>query len=399
MTKITVLHSTTNWLAQTQTWIYSQIMNTNSDIFESHVSCESTLNLDQFPLENIHVRDNLSFFRKKILRLQERLTLFRRSAHVLHAGNKIQPQIVHSHFGDIGWRNIPAVTKLGCKHIVTFYGFDVNQLPMQQPIWRDRYKELFKSADLFLCEGSFMAQSLVKLGCDQKKIMVQHLGVNTKEIKFFPRIWDKKQPLRILIAASFREKKGIPLALKAIAGIRDKTPMEITIIGDANDKPESIKEKNKILRILKEEKLEMFTTLLGFQPHQVMIEEAYKHHLFILPSITAKDGDSEGGAPVSIIEMIATGMIVVSTSHCDIPEVVRYPDESWLVDERDINALTLRFEWLINNSSKWIDLQVLGREHIDKEYNEVLQGEKLSKIYYNLINNSEEFIYRNISLC
>ena len=37
-------------------------------------------------------------------------------------------------------------------------------LPTIEPVWRDRYKALFASADLFLCEGPFMAQSLVDFG-------------------------------------------------------------------------------------------------------------------------------------------------------------------------------------------------------------------------------------------
>ena len=386
MTKHIILHSTTNWLAQTQTWIYSQIMNTNSDIFESHVSCESTLNLDQFPLENIHVRDNnLSFFRKKVLRLQERLTFFRRLAPVLLVGNKIHPQVIHSHFGNRGWFDMPTVNKLSCKHIVTYYGYDVNQLLLQQPIWLKRYKELFKSADLFLCEGSFMAKSLSDLGCDKDKIIVQHLGVELSKIKYQPRSWKKGYPLKILIAAGFREKKGIPYALKAVATIQDKIPIEVTIIGDAIDKPDSIKEKEVILQTIEDLNLNERVTLLGFQSHQVLLKEAYNHHLFLSPSITAKDGDSEGGAPVSIIEMIATGMIVISTSHCDIPEVVNYQIKDWLVNERDIDGLNLRLQWLIDNPSKWLELQESGRRHIEKEYDARTQGDKLSNIYLNLL--------------
>jgi len=386
MTKHIILHSTTNWLAQTQTWIYSQIMNTNSDIFESHVSCESTLNLDQFPLENIHVRDNnLSFFRKKVLRLQERLTFFRRLAPVLLVGNKIHPQVIHSHFGNRGWFDMPTVNKLSCKHIVTYYGYDVNQLLLQQPIWLKRYKELFKSADLFLCEGSFMAKSLSDLGCDKDKIIVQHLGVELSKIKYQPRSWKEGDPLKILIAAGFREKKGIPYALKAVATIQDKIPIEVTIIGDAINKPDSIKEKEVILQTIEDLNLNERVTLLGFQSHQVLLKEAYNHHLFLSPSITAKDGDSEGGAPVSIIEMIATGMIVISTSHCDIPEVVNYQIKDWLVNERDIDGLNLRLQWLIDNPFKWLELQESGRRHIEKEYDARTQGDKLSNIYLNLL--------------
>ncbi len=63
---------------------------------------------------------------------------------------------------------------------------------------------------------------------------------------------------------------------------------------------------------------------MGYQPHSTLFAEAYRHHIFLSPSVTASTGDTEGGAPVSLIEMAATGMLIVSTTHCDIPEVIKH---------------------------------------------------------------------------
>jgi len=108
--------------------------------------------------------------------------------------------------------------KSGAKHLVTFYGMDVNMTPKQDPRWLWCYKSLFKSADMFLCEGSHMAQCLINMGCSRNKVNVQHLGVEVEKILFKPRTWRRGEPLRVLIAASFREKKGIPYALEALGG-------------------------------------------------------------------------------------------------------------------------------------------------------------------------------------
>jgi len=75
--------------------------------------------------------------------------------------------------------------------------------------------------------------------------------------------------------------------------------------------------------------------MLGFQPHAILFEEAYKNHIFLSPSVTALDGDTEGGAPVTIIEMAATGMPIISTKHCDIPEVIKDGVTGFLANERD----------------------------------------------------------------
>ena len=127
--------------------------------------------------------------------------------------------------------------------------------------------------------------------------------------------------------------------------------------------------------------------MLGFQPFSVLFDEAYKHHIFLSPSVTSSDGDTEGGAPVSLIEMMATGMPVVSTSHCDIPEVVQYGFDDWLVAERNVDGLVKRLRWLINHPNEWNDLLINGRKHVELEFSAIQQGKRLAEIYYELISH------------
>ena len=121
--------------------------------------------------------------------------------------------------------------------------------------------------------------------------------------------------------------------------------------------------------------------MLGFQPYQVLMEQMYKHHIFISPSVTAKDGDTEGGAPVSIIEASASGMPVVSTTHCDIPEVVQYDNQDWLVPEYDVENLVERMKWLIEHKRELGKMLYKERKHLEKEFDARIQGEKLGMIY------------------
>lgn len=61
---------------------------------------------------------------------------------------------------------------------------------------------------------------LADLGCPREKIALQRLGVDVDSTPFKPRQWRPEQALKVLIAASFREKKGIPDALAALAQVR-----------------------------------------------------------------------------------------------------------------------------------------------------------------------------------
>ncbi|MBE0447287.1 MAG: glycosyltransferase [Actinobacteria bacterium] len=384
--KITVIHSVSRWLQQTETWQYNQVMFLPSDI-ENHIVCEATENLDQFPMPNIHSLLEAPRWRYfwdkglRKLRVRNYLGLLVEQARMQH------PQILHSHFGNMGWVNMRAARRLGLKHVVTFYGLDVNYLPKKDQRWHKRYRKLFEQIDRILCEGPHMARCVIGLGCPGHKVQVHHLGVRVSEIAFKPRLWDPSEPLRVLIAGSFREKKGIPYALEALGRLQHEIPLQVTIIGDASDAARSKAEKQKILATLERYGLQMKTRMLGYRPHDILFEEAYKHHIFLSPSVTASDGDTEGGVPVTIIEMVATGMPVVSTTHCDIPEVVHHGITGLLAEERDVNGLVHHLRWLIDNPEQWGYMLEAGRKHMEVEYDARAQGKRLAAIYRGLAIN------------
>ena len=371
-----VLHSIHIWLSQTNTWLYNLVHFLPEDV-ESHIACEQILNLDQFLIPNIYRLANTSIW--SILR---RLSFSeRRLSFLTRIAKKNKVNILHSHFANIACRNIEAAARAGLRHVVSFYGVDVNYMPTQDKDLRERYKILFQHVDRVLCEGPNMARSIARLGCPEEKVRVHHLGVSVDEIPFKPRRWKRGKPLRILIAASFREKKGIPYAIEALARLSNKIPLEITLIGDAHPEQRSQEEKRKILQTIERLGLQSKVRKLGYQPYQVLLEEAYKHHIFLSPSVTAEDGDTEGGAPVSIIEMMASGMPVISTFHCDIPEIIHHGVSGFLAAERDVEGLVTHIEWLMEHPDDWENMLDAGRKHVEAEYHARKQGEHLAQIY------------------
>ena len=231
-----------------------------------------------------------------------------------------------------------------------------------------------------------MARCLVKLGCPEHKVKVQHLGVDVDRFAFKPRQWQPGETLKVLIAASFREKKGIPYAIEALGILSRTLPIELTIIGDSGSESASTHEKIKILHLLESTGLIANTRLLGFQPHSVMMQEAYCHHVFLQPSVTASDGDTEGGAPVSMIEMLATGMLVVSTKHCDIPEVMGDALQHMLVTERNSNELADCINLLTTRPDQWAALVAAGHKQVISQYHQATQGEQLLSLYEMLVH-------------
>ena len=88
---------------------------------------------------------------------------------------------------------------------------------------------------------------------------------------------------------------------------------------------------------------------------------------------------------MALIEMSAYGMPIVSTFHCDIPEVVLDGKSGFLVPEKDTKGLAERLEHLINHPELWEPMGRAGRKHIEEEFNIVKQSVKLEEIYDSLL--------------
>lgn len=385
---IRVVHSTPVWLPVTQTWIHTQASRLPPDRVESHVVCERSENLDQFPVPRLHDFSKAGAWERTWDRGLRRLGLRRHLGYLARTARRVKADVLHSHFGDVAWANLGAARAAGCRHAATFYGYDMSRLA-RSPAWQSRFRQLFDGVDRVFCEGPHMARRVVELGCPESKMRVHHLGIALERLPFRPRSWAPGKVLKVLIAATFTEKKGIPYALEALGRLRRQVEVEVTVIGDAREESaENQSQKRKILSTISAHGMNDRVRLLGFQPHARMIEEAYAHHVFLSPSVAAADGDTEGGAPVSILEMAASGMLVVSTRHCDIPNVLEDGRSGLLAGERDVEGLLDRLLVAVREPQRWPDMLARARARIEAEFDARIQGERLASHYEALVKDS-----------
>jgi colanic acid/amylovoran biosynthesis glycosyltransferase len=379
------VHSHPTWLLQTQPWLYTLVRHLPETAVESHVVVERTENLDQFEISRLHALSDMRYWRFWTQRIPQRFRTRPPSRFLAGLGRRLGAELVHSHFGNIGWQDLPAVRQMQVPHVVSFYGFEIGMLPRREPVWRERYAEMFANVDLITCQGPYMAQSVIDLGCPPHKLRIHRLGIETERIPYRPRQWKVGTPLRVLIAAGFVEKKGIPSALAALARIKNDVPLEVTIIGDARAERASQLEKQRILEAISAGGLESRVQLLGFQPHSALLQEAYRNHVFLSPSVTAANGDTEGGTVLAIIEMVATGMPVISTRHCDIPALIEHGKTGLLADERNIDGIAECLRWLIGRPGQWEMITDDARKRVDREYNADIQGTELANLYAEVV--------------
>ncbi|HEV3118861.1 MAG TPA: glycosyltransferase [Gemmataceae bacterium] len=393
-------HCVFPYLFLTGSWIHAQLVNMRR--FRPIVLTHRTENLDQFPLEPIYSFADLPLLRRAWFRLSRNGMPASWQQFLYGISRKNRARALHAHFGDSAFDMLPVRQKLQIPLITSFYGADISMLA-QSPVWRDKYARLFEEGSCFLAEGPFMKQAVEDLGCPAEKVVVQHLGVDVAGIPFVPRkpgrqervavevagksLWvpaDTKRPdaVRILVAGTFREKKGIPLALEAFAHVWKKHGhVQLTLMGDATTQQRDQAEKERIFKVIDQHGCRDAVTWIGFQPYSLFRELLYAHDLFLSPSLTASDGDSEGGSPVSITEALASGMPVISTKHADIPEVVKHNVNGWLSPERDLDGLTANLLDAVTHPEMWEEMGRRGRAWIEAEYDVKNQVRRLEDLY------------------
>jgi colanic acid/amylovoran biosynthesis glycosyltransferase len=287
-------------------------------------------------------------------------------------------RVLHAHFGSTGARSLGVRHRTGLPLITTFYGRDVSA-DVDLPEWRERYPRLFEEGERFLVEGPHMRQRLIEAGCPPEKAHVQRIAIEVERYPFRRRPpKPPAEPVRIFFCASFREKKGLSFALEAVARVRDEFPrIEFRVGGDGELRGEVEDALDRL-------GLRSHTRLLGFLRHREMVDEMDRADLFLQPSVTASDGDSEGGAPTTILEAQACGLPVLATEHADIPNVVAPGRSALLAPERDVDALASHLASLLKEQDRWAAMGEAGREQVTRFHAVGTEMRRLEAHYFEL---------------
>jgi colanic acid/amylovoran biosynthesis glycosyltransferase len=285
--------------------------------------------------------------------------------------------VVHCHFGPSGVRGA-LLKRLGVlrgKLVTTYYGHDVTRYPLK--FGRDVYRQLFDTGDLFLVLSERMKRQLVALGCDERLIKVQHIGVDCQRLSCGARELKKDRPLHILTIGRFVEKKGIEYAVGAVGKLKDVgLQVDYRIVG-GGPLFDSVRE------IIRKRGLEDCVHLLGWKNSDEVGELLADTDVLLTPSVTAGDGDEEG-TPTVLMEAMACEVSVVSTFHSGIPEVVKDGVTGWLVPERDVDALAEKLTHLIEHPDVRSEMGRKGRAVVEHEFNRSKLNDRLVELYNQL---------------
>lgn len=370
----TVAHLMRSYLPGTCTFIYHYL--THIRRYRSIVLAVQRERSEQFPFPHVYA-PNFSKVQYLLTRLDRRFLHRQRLAEPFF--NRVidghPTKILHAHFGYTGVFALPLQFSSGLPLVTTFYGSDVSKMPQRRG-WTESYRRLFAYGSLFLVEGSHLREQLVALGCPREKVQIQRIGVNIGQFSYRPSP-PVAEKVRILMCGRFIEKKGFEYGIRGFAQIASEFPnSQLRIVGDGELRPNI----EQLIYDLESE-VGQRIKLLGHLDYAAYAEEAMQAHLFMAPSVTAANGNSEGGAPTVLLEMQARGLPVLSTYHADIPEVVIDGVSGYLVSERDDKALGEKLAELLAHPKRWDEMGRAGRKHIENQHDIVKLASQLEQKY------------------
>ena len=369
--QIVALQRCYQFVGRTENWLYDHLR-----FVPRHnpiVLCDALLNRDEFP-ELQTWCFNWSIMRRVWHRLAKN-HLYPSERQRL---KRLAPCVLHSHFGTQAVTDYVLHRTLNVPWVVSFYGADVYEGPQAE---RQRtYARLFDETARVLALGPVMKEQLERLGCPEEKITIHPLGVDVEDLPSEPRILKRGEPLRVLFAGTFREKKGIHCLIEAAAmAQRAGLRLKLELVGDSAGKPGDRETKDEVYHQIRRLGLEDLVTHRSFLSFRELVALALRSHVFVAPSVTAATGDAEG-TPFVLQQMMATGMPAISTVHSDIPYLFG-KHSHLLVPERDARAIAGRLQRYVDDPDTLVADGAALRDQIRRAFDVRKCAAQLSDLY------------------
>lgn len=295
------------------------------------------------------------------------------SARVFLRHGRQQYDVIHCQFGPLG--NIALrLRQIGAWDgalITAFRGYDATSLLKQSP---RMYADLFREGEIFLPVSRALQSELIAHGCPVDKLDVHHSGIDCARLRYRGRTLAPGEPLRLLSIARLVEKKGIDVAVEAVARLtRAGCDVQYEVIGDGEQR-DALVQRIATLGITRH------VRLLGWRNHDETLAALDQAHVLIAPSVTAANGDQEG-IPNVLKEAMALGLPVVATRHGGNGELVEDGVSGLLVPERDDAALAQAVTRLKNAAAHWPAMGLAGRRKIENEFDQQRLNAALDDLY------------------
>jgi len=282
--------------------------------------------------------------------------------------------LIHAHFADMGSLalQLRQAGAIAGPILTSFHGFDVTG--GDPDTLAKSYRQLFTCGEHFTANTNYTGARATALGCPSGRIDVLPMGLDVSQYPYHQRRISAGEVVRVLSVGRLVEKKGIHIGVRAIGELAARgQPIRYDIVGDGPL-------RSGLEQLVDELGLRECVHLWGGRTADDVRRFYREAHLFMLPSMTASNGDMEGQGLV-VQEAQACGLPVVATRHNGVPEGVLEGRSADLVPEGDVAALAGAVKTLAEAPDRWPAMGRAGRELVEQHYERDKCNQRLMRIY------------------
>jgi colanic acid/amylovoran biosynthesis glycosyltransferase len=274
-----------------------------------------------------------------------------------------RPALVHAHFASYPSTSAMILSRLmGVPFSFTCHAHDVF---VESHLLREKLSRAAVAVTISEFNRSFIAGRLGPWA--GQRLSVIHCGVKLDEFEYRA---GPRDPATIVGVARLDEVKGFRVLVEACRILRDRgRTFRCEIIGEGSLRRALDAQVHKA-------GLEGLVSLPGAMPQDEVRARLRRAAVFAMPSVVAADGNRDG-IPVALMEAMAVGTPVVSTTVSGIPELVRSGWSGLLCEPGDAAALAAHFETLFDDPERGACLAANARATIEEQFDSEREAEKL----------------------
>jgi colanic acid/amylovoran biosynthesis glycosyltransferase len=126
------------------------------------------------------------------------------------------PDLMHVYFGNTGVHLLPLIERWDRPCVVSFHGMDVQRRESERG-YEANLRKLLRVVPLVLVRSRSIAERLIELDCDPKKIRLNRTGIPLGDFPFMVRKAPAGGAWTLVQACRLVSKKGLSTALRAFA--------------------------------------------------------------------------------------------------------------------------------------------------------------------------------------
>jgi glycosyltransferase involved in cell wall biosynthesis len=209
------------------------------------------------------------------------------------------------------------------------------------------------------------------------KMHIVHCGINTSDHIYTP---EGRDCVTIMTVGRLDHIKGFSVLIDACKIYKQIEPEFVcNIIGNG-----PLKEDLQAQIINND--LQNNVKLLGVMPQEEIKQHLHKSTIFVLPSVVTSKGDMDG-IPVALMEAMAAGLPVISTTVSGIPELIKNNYNGIVVEPGNPQQLAAAINELLSKPDKASEFSINARNTIENEFSIEIEAEKLYNLMIKSINN------------